>query len=234
MAEHRVYHSPLTEGPITLSPDESRHVVGSLRSRVGNSLELFDGCGHLAAAKIVRISKREVTVDAAEPVAFDYEQPRKLTLATALPKKHRQRFLVEKCTELGVYALWPTLCERSVVKPGPPLVEKWQRMAIEAAKQCERLWLPKLEPPRSFESVVEQQSQFDLTIVTDADQSLPPLGSVLSDATTILVLVGPEGGLTPDEIESATSRGALAARLGKHILRVETAAVCSTAVIGHQ
>jgi len=238
MRDVRVYHPEIRVGRLILSPEESHHVRDVLRRRPGNTLHLFDGQGGSAAATVVRIARESVEVEAGEVVRCAFDSGVRLTLATAVPKGPRQTYLIEKCTELGVWAFWPTSFERSVVHPKETAVNKWRRTAIEACKQCGRPWLPQIDQPRTFLETVDNVGCFDVAVVTDTQNPCGSLAAALADATAsfgpdvapgapvnALVWIGPEGGLTGDEIATASAAGAVGASLGTSALRVETAAV---------
>lgn len=235
MATPRLYHPQLTVGRVTLSKDESHHAGSVLRCRPGDPVVLFDGQGREAAAVVAAVAPRAVTVDVAAIDERSRELGIRLTLAVALPRSHRQTFLFEKLTELGVSAIWPMVTERSVVRPRADHVAKWNRTTIEAAKQSERAWLPHIQPPTTFDETLTRVGEFDTALVTDRDTSHETLSDHLGSAsaiTSLLVWIGPEGGLTPDEISAALNAGATPVSLGSHILRVETAAIAVAAIVG--
>ena len=264
MRRPRTFHPELTPGSLTLDAAESHHLRDVLRCRNGEQVALFDGQGHEAAARVASITRRAVCVDVQEVLSRQYELAVRLTLAVAMPRAARQAFLFEKCTELGVWAIWPTLYEHTVVRPKAPQVDKWRRTAIEACKQSGRAWLPHIQEPACFDATLPRAGDFDLAIVTDADPRWPLLPDVVHDwraaatdlraahgssgavgATvepdslerrcglpeTVLVWVGPEGGLTRGELDAARAAGAVGARLGPGVLRVETAAVAVAGVL---
>ncbi len=239
MAVPRVFHPEMVSGRLTLSPEESHHLRDVLRCRLGDGVTLFDGTGHEAAGRIVSMDRRGLGVEAGEIRFRPFELSIRLTLAVAMPRAPRQAFLFEKCTELGVWALWPIVCERSVVRPKPSQALKWRRTALEACRQSGRAWIPQIQDAVAFENTLSHTEDFELSIITDAEVRWPTLVEVLRRKmeaaersqqgrdcpATVLVWVGPEGGLTREEIDAALAAGALGARLGPNILRVETAAV---------
>ena len=241
MRRPRTFHPELTPGSLTLDAAESHHLRDVLRCRNGEQVALFDGQGHEAAARVASITRRAVCVDVQEVLSRRYELAVRLTLAVAMPRAARQAFLFEKCTELGVWAIWPTLYEHTVVRPKAPQVDKWRRTAIEACKQSGRAWLPHIQEPACFDATLPRAGDFDLAIVTDADPRWPLLPDVVHDwraaATDLRAAhgssgaVGPEGGLTRGELDAARAAGAVGARLGPGVLRVETAAVAVAGVL---
>jgi 16S rRNA (uracil1498-N3)-methyltransferase len=151
-----------------------------------------------------------------------------------MAKTHRQGYLIEKCTELGVAAIWPIVAERSVTRPSEVAVEKWSRRAIEAAKQAERAWTPFVANPVNFAEAVLRVGEFAVAAIADPDERAVAFQSLLMSQRTgsaILVFVGPEGGWSEAERNMAFSNGITTVRLAPTVLRVETAAiaVCAAA-----
>ncbi len=228
MADPRFYTGPqqLEPGLVALSEAESRHAASSRRLSVGDEVVLFDGRGSEARGRIESIDRRIVRVEITIVENRDADAPLKLTLAVAFPKGPRQDVLVEKCTELGVAAIWPMRCARSIAEPSPHRLGKLRRTVIEACKQSQRAWLCELSDPVSFAEVVESVGRFDAAVLADGSAD----GSTGGESTShksVLVLVGPEGGFTAAELEAARDAGCGAFQLGRTILRTETAAIAA-------
>ena len=210
---------------------EAHHAVNVLRTRVDDVVVVFDGNGRRAEAVVVDASKNAVTVR----VDMVHEEPRlplSLTLATAIPKGKRWQSLVEKCTELGVDAIIPMLTERSVAK-GEGDAEKWRRWMIEAAKQSRRSWIPEIVEPVTMARVFDWARERDaLLFVADGGGESPSCyRDELMKAKDVVAIVGPEGGLTEEELAECVRRGAKAISLSPFVLRVETAAASVCAII---
>ena len=229
----RVFCPNLQAGPNVLDEDEAHHVVRVLRLDDGDRVCLFDGLGHEAHGRIDSITRAHVTVvaDAMAPRPFDLRF--RLTLAVAMTKAHRQSYLVEKCTELGVAALWPLLCERSVVQPADAAVDKWSRRAVEACKQSGRAWVPAVESPQPVDRAIARRGEFaiSLTAVPGATRGLHDAFRPLDADTRILIFVGPEGGWTPAELSAFSVSSIEGVALSPTVLRTETAAVAICAAI---
>jgi len=235
MRTPRLYHPKLTTGPLTLDEDEGHHAARVLRMEPGDPVVLFDGQGGLAEGRIATVERGRVTVEAETPRRAPFDFKYRVTLAVAMSKAHRQSYLVEKCTELGVAALWPILSERSVTRPAEAAVEKWSRRAIEAAKQSLRAWVPQVAPSQSLTEAVARRSEFHLCVVaapSSAESFSQTLAALPSDAN-ILAFVGPEGGWSPTELQSFASADIRPVALSPSVLRTETAAVavCAAAAM---
>ena len=218
---------PIGGGSLSLPPAESHHAATVMRVRCGDRLTLFDGQGHEAEATIVSVSKREVRLTAEPAVYRPRENRRAVTLAVAMPKGDRARELVERLTELGIDRLVPLHCERSPWAVSAAALAKWQRVAVEACKQCGRNRLMEIEEPQS----VAEQLGRPLADGEIGWFAHPGGGEMNADslgersATAIRVAIGPEGGFTEGEVAAARAAGWTPVGLGERIYRIETAAV---------
>lgn len=234
MTTARLYCPSIVLGIVELSPVESHHALDVLRVRGGEQVVLFDGVGAEGTGSIVAVGKGPVRVDVQRIDRVPFDARVRVTLAVAMPKTHRQGYLVEKCTELGVAALWPILTSRSVTKPSPAAIDKWQRRAIEAAKQCKRAWVPTIESAQTLERALERSNEFDAAAMADASGEAQPLHAFLKRiraASRLIVWIGPEGGWTDAERQAAIDAGISPVGLGPAILRTETAAVAISAAV---
>ncbi len=233
MPERRLFCPEIAAGSVTLSPEESHHAISVLRVRPGDEIILFDGAGRLAIGVVERANRRlEATVG--EITNHPPDLTRRLTLAVAMPKSTRQGFLIEKCTELGVAAIWPIITDRSVAHPSAGAIDKWKRRAIEAAKQSRRAWLPTIETPRSFRESLARATEFDAVGFATVDPPAEGLATLVASIPhdgSVLVYVGPEGGFSDAERESAVAVGAVPVNLGPTVLRTETAAIAVCAAV---
>ncbi|MBU0638802.1 MAG: 16S rRNA (uracil(1498)-N(3))-methyltransferase [Planctomycetes bacterium] len=246
MSHPRLFCPTLTAGVLTLQETESHHALHSRRLRPGDPVLLFDGRGHDAEGSICdaedqpaaqptsrrpRKRGRSTCVRVAE-VRYVPPPDRQLTLLVAGCKGPRLTWLVEKCTELGVIELVFIEFERSVVRVGPKHLEKLRRTAIEACKQCGRLWLPEINARGKLTALVPEAADGDLLVAHPAADAMP-LGKWLHEHRTLTsefsVVIGPEGGLTPSELDFLKTSGGRLVRLSEHVLRVETAAVAAAA-----
>ncbi len=234
MPSARLYCPSLTLGRVVLPDDEARHARHALRIKVGDEIILFDGKGIEAQASIIALDRKKLEVDVTRTSQHEYDAAVQVTIAVAMPKSHRQSYLIEKCTELGVAAIWPIETERSVTKPGAAAVEKWQRRAIEAAKQSGRRWIPQIETLQTFHDAVARRDEFDhavLAHVGGETMSLVVRFKSVKPGDRVLAFIGPEGGWTEEEFGQARDADLSLVRLAPTVLRTETAAIAFCAAV---
>ena len=208
--------------------DEARHLVRVLRAKVGDHVVVFAGQGSEWPAQIVRLGRDEAELATGPERRDQATSDSQLTLAVALPKGERQKWLVEKLTELGVARLVPLETERGVAEATPAARERLRRGVIEACKQCGRNTLMEIAEPRSVaEALADRLPRTPAIIAHPGGGPLDP--AVVAGAGHLLALVGPEGGFTAAEVETAERAGAVPMSLGPHILRIETAAIALAA-----
>lgn len=225
---HRIYTlAPLLPGnEIEIAGDEFHHASRVARVRAGEAVELFDGKGALAAGKVTTVERDSIRVHV-ETALPSRESPLALTLAMAIIHLEKFELVLQKATELGVAAFIPMITDRVEVRPERyrGKAERWEKIVFEAVKQSGRGVIPAIEAPMRFEEIVRRQGT---KIVFDADA--PESGSA-EGATQITILIGPEGGLSEEEIALAREHGSIIARLGPRRLRAETAAIAATGII---
>lgn len=211
-----------------LTGDEARHLSRVLRGQPGDEVVVFAGTGVEWPARIVRVARDEVELELADPTTDPARPGPQLTLAVALPKGERQKWLVEKLTELGVDRLVPLVTTRGVAEATEAARGRLERGVIEACKQCGRNRLLEIAVPHTIAELLAAVAA-GLAIV--ADPHAPPLdaATVRAGGRDIVGLIGPEGGFTDAEIAAAEHAGAIRVGLGPHILRVETAAIALAA-----
>ena len=212
---------PREGGIVSLNGDESAHAAQVMRAKVGDTIILFDGEGNEAAAEILSVGKRECVCRASAPETIDRESSLRLHLAVALPKPDRAKEMVERLTELGVDRLTPLHCARSQRPPSAGLLAKLPRIVVESCKQSGRNRLMKIEPVSTFADFVVLATEGGRFVAHPDGASLRAPDSTCDRAT---VIVGPEGGLTEEEVALALQYDYLSVDLGPRILRIETAA----------
>ena len=228
MSERFFTASPPQDGRATLAGDEARHLAKVLRAREGDEVVLFDGRGREWPARVVRIGRDTVDLDAGTAAVDAAPTGLRLTLAVALPKGERQKWMVEKLTELGVARLVPLETTRGVAEATEGARARLERGVIEACKQCGRNTLMEIAAGQTLEYVLSARTADALRVIAHPgggalDAAMP------ATATSVIALVGPEGGFTDDELAAAERAGVSRVSLGPHILRVETAAIALAA-----
>lgn len=231
---HRFYCSDLAEsGTIILGDAEAHHLAHVLRHQSGDLVELFNGEGRVATSRITAVRRRDVELEIVS-VRLDPAPIKVLTLGTAVPRGDRFDWLVEKATELGVSQLIPLTTLRSVVDPRSTKLEKLRQTVIAACKQSGRNHLMQISEVLSFGEFLKRILPGHRTLVAhpggenfDSLQYCEPTAVNLPMA----IAIGPEGGFSDEEIESATSLGAHTIQMGRNILRIETAAIALVAKI---
>jgi 16S rRNA (uracil1498-N3)-methyltransferase len=227
MSERFFLDTPPTADRAELSGDEARHLARVLRAKVGDTVSVFDGQGRAWPARIATLGRDRVGLELGAPVEAS-PSSRTLTLAVALPKGERQKWMVEKLTELGCTRLVPLVTSRGVAAATPGAVQRLVRSSIEACKQCGRTTLLEIGSPLTITEVLSRRDAAALALVADPEGE--PLGPMLAGhAGAILGLVGPEGGFTAEELALAAAAGCRRVALAPHVLRVETAAVALAA-----
>ena len=229
----RVYCPRLRVGANTLDEEESHHATRVLRVGVGQEVLLFDGAGREARGQVESVTRTQTIVAAESLTAYPFDLHLRLTLAVAMTKMHRQSYLVEKCTELGVAGLWPIATERSVAQPAEAAVEKWSRRAVEACKQSGRAWVPSIETSQPLDRALARHCEFAAAFAA-VPGALRPFDAALAAApqdARVLVFVGPEGGWSPAELAAFESWGITSVALSPTTLRTETAAVTVCAAV---
>jgi len=226
MPDRYFVSQPIVGDRVTLEGSEAHHLAHVMRAKAGTEVILFDGSGAELAANVESVARGSVVLRIVSRVEVDREAACRLVLGVALPKGDRQRWLVEKGVELGVTELVPLVTARGVAEPGPNVVDRLRRAVIEATKQCGRTRLLEIAEPRSWSDFVDRPPAAARRLVAHPLQAGARPTSLERDGATSVVLgVGPEGGLTEAEVALALEHGWETVDLGPRVLRVETAAL---------
>ena len=220
---------------LVLADDDHQHVARVLRARAGDRLTLFDGAGAEVDAEVARVGKRDTElVLGARRAGSLTAAPVAITLLVAPPRGERMDLVVQKTTELGVARIVPVVTERSVARPEPARRARWEKIAREAARQCGRADVPRVDEPTALAAAVVAPdlpaTRFALW-EAERGQSLRARLAATPPPPAAALLVGPEGGLPPEEIATAAAAGFVPVSLGPRILRVETAAIVAVALV---
>ncbi len=210
------------KGILKLSADETRHLKVK-RHYENEKIAVFDGKGTVAVAKLV--GKDEIQIELVQK----FQNEAFLTIATAVPKGERFDFLLQKLTELNVATIVPIKTKYSVVLPKEAKIERSNRILIEACKQSKRAWVPEIIQLTDFSSVLKEKVDVKLILYQNGEKL-----KEIPKNKKVLVLVGPEGGFTEEEIKAAEKAGFVKASVGRNVLRIETAAIAAAAIIGQQ
>ena len=224
---------PLAPGmELALGATGSRHVQ-VLRLQPGAALMLFDGHGGQWAGAVTAMSRREVRVRTLHHEAIERELNTHVTLAVGMPANERMDALIEKATELGVAAIQPLVCERSVLRvAGERALRKaahWRAVAIAACEQCGRNRVPSIEEPVGLAEWLRAARDADTRRWLLSPTESQPWPPERAAARPIDVLSGPEGGFTAQEQEAARAAGFVALSLGERVLRADTAPLAALA-----
>lgn len=253
MAHHRFHIPADTWNPesLVLEGGEAKHCLEVLRCKEGDRITVFNGQGTEALAEISSIDPTDKKVPlqlitlnkTSRPPAF-------LTLGQAIPKGKNMDLIIQKATELGTSRITPLLSERTVVRLDEQEAEKkrgkWQKVALEACKQCGQNWLPEISPVQSVEKFLASQAGHpsdaqELHLIAALHPDARSLKEILqstdnpdSRPAAATILIGPEGDFTPAELSTAMSGGFLPMSLGPIVLRSETAAIYALSVLAHE
>ena len=221
----------LQEGrTIDLDESASHHLGRVLRAKIGDKLIIFNGEGGEFEAVITQIDKKKVTTKIENFIPREAESPLKLTLAQGISRGEKMDYTIQKAVELGVERIIPLFTERGTVKLDADRKEKrqqhWQSIVVSACEQSGRNKVPEVIPPQNFLNWLPT-IQADYCFVLDPVASSKLNKISLKNNNEIVLLIGPEGGLSEKEIALASQKGFLPLNLGPRILRTETAALAA-------
>jgi 16S rRNA (uracil1498-N3)-methyltransferase len=212
-----------------LEGDEARHLTRVLRAKVGDTVSLFDGSGREWPARVAAIGRDRVELDAGQPRVDANPRGIPVTLAVALPKGDRQKWMIEKLTELGAARLVPLETTRGVAEATASAQARLERVVIEACKQCGRNTLMEIAAGCPLNRLLAEMPAGACVVIAHPGGRPLDAAGVPPTATAMIALVGPEGGFTDEELTAADRAGVIRVSLGPHILRVETAAIALAA-----
>lgn len=220
---------------VALTGAEGRHAVTVMRIGPGEEVELADGAGTVLSARVTRAQRPDELLATVEQVRRVGAADPRLVVVQGLPKADRGELAVELLTELGVDEIVPWQAERCVTRWSDQRaqrgVQRWRASAVAAAKQSRRPWLPAVADLASTAAVIERLAAAELPVVLHEDAAKPLSELQLPDSGTILLVVGPEGGISPAELDRMVQVGARVVRLGPEVLRTSTAGAAACAVL---
>ncbi|GGG56149.1 RsmE family RNA methyltransferase [Paenibacillus radicis (ex Gao et al. 2016)] len=229
---------------VRLLGEDAFHAVRVMRMKEDQKFIVSDGQTRVALAAVVEASATEVTARIVEELPMDSEPAWSVTIAQSLPKGDKMELVIQKGTEIGAYSFAPFQSERMIVqydgKKEAKRLERWSKIAKEAAEQSHRCRVPAIEAVRSWRELIDSISNYDLTLFCYEREGDGAEGKGVRDALLewkqasggqlpaepkLLIVVGPEGGFTEAEANGAETAGAVIVGLGKRILRTETAGI---------
>lgn len=228
----------ITKDSIIISDkDQVHHMKDVLRLKTKDEIMVFDDLGREYFCVIEKLSFEGAVLKIRHTKEANTIQRMRISVACAIPKKSKMDDIVDKLTQLGVDRIIPLVSERVIVKLDEKKKisrkERWEKIALSSAKQTQRAVSPVIEAPKSVEEVLAESGDFDLKLIAALIGERKSLRSVLekSKPKNILVLIGPEGDFTQDEVNIAKKAGCLLVSLGDLVLRVDTAAIATASFI---
>ncbi|MEU5581247.1 16S rRNA (uracil(1498)-N(3))-methyltransferase [Streptomyces huasconensis] len=222
-------------GPYVLDGPEGRHAVSVKRLRAGEDVVLTDGAGRWAHCVVLDTEGKDRLVVRMDPVTEEPEESPRITVVQALPKGDRGELAVETMTETGVDAIVPWAAARCITQwkgeRGLKALAKWRATAREAGKQSRRVRFPEVADAASTKQVAALLAGADFAAVLHEEGSAPLATAELPVSGHIVLVVGPEGGVSPDELAAFAEAGAKPYRLGRSVLRTSTAGTAATALL---
>ena len=240
MARFYVPHPQIENEILKVEGDEVRHIRKVLRLRAGDDLSVFDGSGMEYEGTIVDERSSSVSIRVRNISSRRIESGLEITLAQSLLKGEKMDYLIQKATELGVKRIVPFLSSRSI-----PLLEKskrlarhrrWEKIAIGASKQCGRGVIPEIDPPGDYSQFLDSvpKSSLKLILWENEGERLKSALRRLRQVNEVFFIVGPEGGLSREEVEEGRRWDFIPVTLGERILRSETASLCLLSILQYE
>ncbi|MBQ7741220.1 MAG: 16S rRNA (uracil(1498)-N(3))-methyltransferase [Eubacterium sp.] len=219
---------------LTLDGEQARHIAKSLRMKVGDMLTVTDGSGQDFGCMIEKITPETVELQVCYKQATDSEPDCKVTIYQGVPKSTKLEDIIQKCTELGVAKIVPTLTKRCVSRPDEKSAKKknirYRKIALEAAQQSGRGIIPEIEEMKTLKNAAkDDESEVKIVFYEGGGKKLSEL--IKSDTESVSIYIGPEGGFEEEEVKLLEENGAVRATLGKRILRTQTAPVAALTAI---
>lgn len=228
-----------------ITGEDFRHIVKVMRMKEADEIICVTEDHKSARCKITNISNEAVTVEVVQWVEESAELPVHVSIVSGLPKGDKLDLIIQKGTELGATTFIPFIAARSIVKwdekKGDKKISRWQKIAKEAAEQSHRNVIPTVEQPIDLSSLLKISEQYDVKLIAYEEESrqgekqnlVKCLQSLGKDGS-LLVVFGPEGGLTPGEVEKLQEQGFISCGLGPRILRTETAPLYLLSAVSYQ
>ena len=234
----RFYIDPPAGDTVLLEGEDARHISRSLRMAVGEEITLCDGAGTDYLCRLSAMDSQTVTAQILRQEPSQAEPSVFVRLYQALPKSDKMELILQKAVELGVGEIVPVLTERCISRPDPKSMEKklqrWQKIALEAAKQCGRGRIPTVCPLMSFAEAAAHLGGMEKGLFLYEKGGLPIKSALENPVKEIGIFVGAEGGFSAEEAAAAEQAGAVLTGLGPRILRCETAPLAAISAIMYE
>jgi len=226
------------EDTLDLTNEEAKHCTRVMRAREGDEIEIFDGAGRSAQCRIKSISRDIVQCHILRQTMHP-ANPYPITLCQAIPKGGNMELIVQKAVELGVSVIQPLITDHTIARPESMEKKqaKWQRIALEACKQCGQNYLPEIQEPLPFSGWIKNVTNYETALIAALDEKAVHLKTQFSKAPTqgnIALLVGPEGDFSPEEYIAAYGAEFQPISFGNIVMRVETAAIYGLSILQHE
>ncbi len=225
---------------IYIDGQEARHILNVMRLNVNDKVTVFDGSGKEYAGFIKTTRPKSLTVEIIQTKIPKPEKLPTITLAQSIPKKQKMDYIIEKSTELGINNIIPIISERVTVRlngeKAVDRVERWQKIAFEASKQCGRTDVPKINTIQKFYNAIDNISDYDLSFMACLSDDTIPLREAISEFKRgrIIVFIGPEGDFTPEEIQMAKDANCKFVSLGNRVLKSDTAGLYVLSALNYE
>ena len=237
---HRFFIPQLYNEEMTITGVDAKHIGKVLRMQPGDKLQIVSDDGVSALAEVASITESTVTVRCLEKLAESHEPAVKITLAQGLAKGEKMDFIIQKAVELGAYSIVPVAMEHSVVRldgaKADKKVERWQKIAEAAAKQSKRDIIPQVQDVQTVKEMLANNDCKTKIIAYECEDRMS-LKTALREAgqmEDLLLIIGPEGGISEAELAKAREAGAVPVSLGRRILRAETAGLVAMSAIFYE
>jgi len=227
----RFFCAELSTNSVLLSDAESHHAIHVLRLSKGDRITLFDGRGTVAHGDVQTVTRTGVTVAVDDRQFVDRDQSVRVVIAAPPPKGDRLKWMIEKLTELGVAEYIPLRTQRSVVNAKKLRADKLRSTVISASKQCGRAWLMDIAAPKTLSDIVQDDCRLYLAHPYESEDATAFPDDDSPPAASHVVLIGPEGGFTDDEVRLARTCEAQQILWPGAILRIETAAIMAAVAL---
>ncbi len=241
MRHREIFYTPpenIVQDRLQITGEELTHLARVVRKKVRDVIEVVDGRGNCYTAVLTQITPRLAEAEIQKRSRFVGEPNFQLTLAQAVPKGNRFDWVIEKGTELGVAIFIPLLCQHSVIEPTVSRHHRWKKIAIAAMKQSGRSVLPEIRSPQTFHEVVRNTGVMQSGFIGEKGEGAKSLSQLIQEIRqksiplkSAIVLIGPEGGFSSEELNFAREAGYHRFSLGPRRLRTETAGLVAAAIL---